>query len=333
MKRRAVLTMLGASAVALPWTAHAQQTERMRRIAMLSGGSGSDPALQQRTAAFLDELRRLGWSDESLQVDVRYCGNDFKLFRTSAAELVSLKPDVFFAVATASVIAAQEQTSTIPIIFVAVTDPVERGFVASLAHPAGNITGFSNYFETSTGGKWLELLREIAPGIARILLLGYANTDSATNVFEVYRRAILAAGSSLSLPVTLAPVRSDADVEAAIASFAGGPASGIIVIPDNFTSVHRAAIIRASLVHRVPALYPFTYFVGDGGLISYGINRDDQNRRAASYVDRILRGARPADLPVQNPTKFDLAINLKTAKAMGLTVPPLLLARADEVIE
>ena len=328
--RRKLIAALGGAAVAWPLAARAQQADRMRRVGVLEARTADDREGQARLATFLQGLQELGWTDgRNVRIDYRWAAADADRSRTYAAELVALAPDVILASASASVAALLQTTRTVPIVFVNVIDPVGAGFVTRLARPGGNATGFTP-FEYSLSGKWLELLKEIAPNLTRIAIL--RDPAIATGIGQ------FAAIQAMALPsfgVELSPidVRDGGEIERDIAAFARELNGGLIVTASSGAVVRRELIIMLAARHRLPAVYPFRYFVTSGGLISYGPDPTDQFRRAAGYVDRILKGEKAADLPVQSPTKYELAINLKTAKALGLTVPPLLLARADEVIE
>ena len=329
MKRREFITLLGGAAM-WPTGVRAQGTERMRRIGVLVGSAESDPESMPRVTAFGRGLTELGWvSGRNVLIDYRWAAGEYAHMQVLAKELVELQPDVLLASSTPVVAALGRETGTIPIVFVVVSDPIGSGFIESLARPGGNMTGFIN-IESSLGGKWLELLKETAPRISRVAVM--FNPDTALHA-EYYVRPFEVAASSLAVKPSTVPVRSVTDIEQAIFDLGRAPASGLIVLPDTFTTVHRRVIISAAANSNVPAIYPFRYMAGDGGLISYGVDLIDLYRRAAPYVDRILKGGKPADLPVQQPTKFEFAINLKTAKALGLDVPSALLARADEVIE
>ena len=325
MKRRELITLLGGAA-AWPLAARAQQPERMKRIGVLAGVGETDPELLARKAAFLQALRQLGWIDgRNAQIDYRPDGGDIS---KDAAELVALAPDVILATGSPSVSALQKATRTVPIVFVGVIDPVGAGFVASLARPAGNATGFT-WFEYGVSGKWLELLKEIAPRVRSAAVLRDPASPGGIGQFAAIQ------GVAPSLGVELRPVGVlDArEIERDVTAFAREPNGGVIVTISGFTIAHRDLISTLAARHRLPAVYPARYFVSSGGLLSYGPDTIDPYRRAAGYVDRILKGEQPADLAVQASTKFELVINLKTAKVLGLTVPPSLLARADEVIE
>jgi putative ABC transport system substrate-binding protein len=327
MKRREFITLVGAAA-AWPVAARAQQADRMRRIGVLMNLAADDPEGQVRLAAFRQALKQLGWNDGgNLWIDTRWSTPDD--IRRHAAELAALAPDLLLAANdTPTVAPLLQATRTVPIVFVNVIDPVGAGFVASLAQPGGNATGFTIY-EYSMSGKWLELLKEIAPRVTRAAVLRDPAVASGIGQFG----AIQAVAPSLGVELHPIDPRDDGEIERAITGFASRPNGGLVVTATNLAAIHRAAIIALAARHRLLAVYPYRFFVAAGGLISYGPDTVDQYRRAASYVDRILKGEKPADLPVQAPVKYELAINLKTAKALGLEVPPTLLARADEVIE
>jgi putative tryptophan/tyrosine transport system substrate-binding protein len=329
MRRRQLIAGLG-SVAAWPLAVRAQQQgDRVRRIGVLFGGDESDPAQKIYVSAFTQALADLGWTDgRNVRMDLRGGGGDINRIRALAQELVGLQPDIIVTRSTPATVAVQRETRTIPIVFVAVSDPVASGLVGRLDRPSGNITGFPT-FEASLGGKWLELLSEIAPGLKRAAIL--FNPDSVP--VSVYMPSFEAAARSLKVVLTTAPVHSDAEVETAIIALGREPGGGLVVMGDAFTVVHRAPIILAAARNNVSAVYGLSELVRDGGLLSYGPDQVDTTRRAASYVDRILRGAKLAELPVQLPTKFEMAVNLKTAKALGLTVPQSILLRADEVIE
>jgi putative tryptophan/tyrosine transport system substrate-binding protein len=330
MRRRELICLIGGAAVAWPLAARAQQADRMRRVGVLEARAADDREGQARLAVFLQGLQELGWTDgRNVRIDYRWAAADADRYRIYAAELVALSPDVILSSASASVAALLQTTRTVPIVFVNVIDPVGAGFVARLARPGGNATGFTP-FEYSLSGKWLELFKEIAPNLTRIAIL--RDPALATGIGQFAAIQAMAPSSS---GVELSPidVRDPGEIERDVAAFARESNGGLIVTASSGAIVHRELIIMLAARHRLPAVYPFRYFVTSGGLISYGPDPTDQFRRAAGYVDRILKGEKAADLPVQSPTKYELAINLKTAKALGLTMPPSLLARADQVIE
>jgi putative ABC transport system substrate-binding protein len=330
MRRRELICLIGGATVAWPLAARAQQADRMRRVGVLEARAADDREGQARLAAFLQGLQELGWTDgRSVRIDYRWAAADTDRSRIYAAELVALAPDVILASASQSTAAFLQITHTVPIVFVNVVDPVGAGFVARLARPGGNATGFTP-FEYSLSGKWLELLKEIAPNLTRIAILRDPAMAAGIGQF-----AVIEAMAPPSFGVELSPidVRDGGKIERDIAALARESNGGLIVTASSAASIHRELIIMLAARHRLPAVYPFRYFVTTGGLISYGPDPTDQFRRAAGYVDRILNGERPTDLPVQASTKFELAVNLKTAKALGLNVPPAVLARADEVIE
>ena len=331
MRRREFITLLSGAAVAWPRAARAQQADRMRRVGVLESRAADDPEGRARLAVFAQGLRELGWTEGcNVRIDYRWsaAGNADR-YRTYAAELVALAPDVILASASVSVAALLHTTRTVPIVFVNVIDPVGAGFVASQARPGGNATGFT-LFEYSLSGKWLELFKEIGPNLTRIAILRDPAIAAGIGQF-----AVIQAMAPPSLGVELSPIdeRDGSEIERDIAAFARAPNGGLIVTASQGAVANRELIITLAARHRLPAVYPFRYFVTSGGLISYGPDTTEQYRRAPGYVDRIFKGEKAADLPVQAPTKYELAINLKTAKALGLTVPPLLLARADQVIE
>jgi putative ABC transport system substrate-binding protein len=330
MRRREFITLLGGAA-AWPSAARAQQAEGMRRIAVLLGWSESNPEFRSWIATFAEGLARLGWVDgRNVQMDVRWTRGDVRRMQTFAKELVELQPDVVFASTTPVMAALQRETRTLPIVFVVVADPVGSAFVAGLPRPGGNITGFINV-EPEMGGKWLEMLKEIVPRMSRVAMM--FNPDTAPGGGAFFLNPFEAAARSLAVEPITVRVRSDAEIEAGITSL-GREQAGLVLQSDSFLAVHQETVISLAARNNVPAVgADFPGFAKAGGLLSYGANFPDIFRRAASYVDRVLRGANPSDLPVQQPTKFELVINLKTAKALGLTVPPSLLATADEVIE
>jgi putative tryptophan/tyrosine transport system substrate-binding protein len=330
MKRREFITLLGGAAAAWPLAARAQQPERMRRIGVLMGYSESDAEAQAWIAIFLLGLKQLGWIEgRNIQFDYRWAGGNVERMESYAAELAAFNPDLVLAGSTPALAALWHQTRTIPIVFVNVADPVEQGFISTLAHPGRNITGFTS-LEFSMGAKWVETLKEISPSLARIALL--YNPETAP-YFASFLPSIESAASSLSVKTLPTPVHSAAEIETAIKTVADRSSSGLIVVPSAFATIHRETIISRAAQFRLPAVYGFGYYAASGGLIAYGIDVLDMYRRASAYVDRILNGTNAGDLPVQAPNKFQLVINLKTAKAFGLDVPATLLARADEVIE
>ena len=329
MKRRDFITLLGGAALTWPLAARAQQPERTRRIGVLQSLAADDPEGQARLAAFAQGLQQAGWTiGRNVQIDTRWAAGDAERFRRYAAELVALAPDVILAVGAAAVGPLQQATRTVPIVFVNTSDPVGAGFVESLARPGGNATGFLLY-EYGTSGKWLELLKEIAPRVTRVAVL----RDSALAAGTGQLGAIQAVAPSFGVELRPVDVRDAPEIERAVAAFARASDGGLIVTGSTLALVHRDLIVTLAAQHKLPAVYFQRVFVTSGGLISYAPDQIDQFRRAGGYVDRILNGEKPADLPVQAPTKLELVINLKTAKALGLVVPPTLLARADEVIE
>jgi ABC-type uncharacterized transport system substrate-binding protein len=328
LKRRQFITLLGG-ATAWPLGARAQQRERMRLIGVLTNLTEHDPEERRRVAAFTQALLKLGWQDgRNVQIDYRRTDGDAERTRRYAAELVALAPDAIVAVGAATTAALQQATRTVPVVFVLLPDPVGAGVVESLSRPGGNATGFTTY-EYGISGKWLELLKEIAPRVTQAAVLRDAATSSGPAQFA----AIQAVAPSLGIEVNAIGVRDAGEIERSISTFARLPMRGLIVTGSALTAVHHDLIVTLAARHKLPAVYFQRFFVTAGGLISYGGNYADQFRRAAEYVDRILKGEKPADLPVQAPTKYELTINLKTAKALGLDLPFSLLARADEVIE
>jgi len=328
LRRREFIAGLGGAA-AWPLAARTQQRDRVRRIGMLMPYDENDPVAKTVVSAFIQALADLGWTDgRNVRMDLRWAGGDINRMRALARELVGLQPDIIVPYGTPATAAVQGETRTIPIVFASVADPVASGIVARLDRPNGNITGFG-ILEPSLGGKWLELLSEIAPGRNRVALIFNPDTSTAS----AYMPSLETVARSLKVVPIIAHVHSDAEIETAIVALGREPRGGLVVMPDAFTDVHREAIILAAARNNVPTVYHLSTFVRDGGLLSYGTDRVDSFRRAATYVDRILRGAKPAELPVQFPTKFEMVVNLKTARALGLNVPTSLLARADEVIE
>ena len=329
MKRREFVGLLGGTLAAWPLTARAQQAERLRRIGVLSGGSAGDPEIRARIAAFVQGLAQLGWTDSrNVRIDYRWGEANADDIRNHAAELVALAPDVLLTAGGPAVERLLQATRAVPIVFVITPDPVGSGIVESLSRPGGNATGFMQ-FEYNLCAKWLELLKEIAPGVTRAAVLRDAATPSGIGQFAV----IQSVAPSLGMEVIPINVRDAPQVERAVMAFARTGNGGLIVTASALTAIHRKLFVELAAQHKLPAVYNGRQFVAGGGLISYGTDFVDQYRRAAGYVDRILKGEKPADLPVQAPTTYELVINLKAAKALGLTVPPMLLARADEVIE
>jgi putative ABC transport system substrate-binding protein len=329
MKRREFITLLGGGTVVWPLAVRAQQGERMRRIGVLMPQAADDPEYQARLAAFLQGLQELGWTvGRNVRIDYRWGAGDAERIRRYAAELAALAPDIILATGASTVGPLQQATRTVPIVFVNVTDPVGGGFIASLARPGGNATGFS-FFEYGMSGKWLELLKEIAPRVTRAAVIRDLTTAAGSGQLG----ALQAAAPSFGVELSPIDARDASDIERVVMEFARSSNGGLIVTSGPWIIVHRELIITLAARHRLPAIYPFRFFVTGGGLISYGPDSSDPYRRAAGYVDRILKDEKPADLPVQAPTKYELAINRKTAKALGLTVPLSMLGRADEVIE
>jgi len=329
MQRREFITLLGGVATAWPFAALAQQADRVRRIGVFMNLAANDPEASKEMAAFLGGLQELGWiRGGNLQIEYRWGAGDSKLYPRYAAELVALAPDIMLASGGTTVGALQQATSTVPIVFVNVTDPVNRGLVSSLARPGGNASGFIQ-FEYSLSGKWLELLKQIAPGVTRAAVIRDPSEFSGVGQFA----AIQTVAQSLGVEVNPVDARAAGEIERTVTAFARGSNSGLIVTASGAAAGHRKLIITLAARYRLPAVYSYRFDVADGGLISYGPDVVDQFRRAAGYVDRILKGEKPADLPVQAPTKYQLVINLKTAKALGLDIPQTILSRADEVIE
>jgi putative ABC transport system substrate-binding protein len=330
MQRREFITILGGSVAAWPHAALAQQADRMRRIGVLFGSAADDPESQARIAAFSQELAQLGWADgRNVRIDTRWATTNPDDIRRHAAELAALAPDVILgATGTLTVAPLLQATRIVPIVFVVVIDPVGGGFVTSLARPGGNATGFT-IFEYGMSAKWLELLKEIAPRVTRAAVLRDPAIASGIGQFA----GIQAVAPSLGVELSPVDVGDAPEIERAVTAFARSGNGGLIVTSSSLASRHRDLIITLAARHKLPAVYAGRWFVADGGLLSYGPDYVDQFRRAAGYVDRILKGEKPSDMPVQAPTKYELVINLKTAKALGLELPPTLLARADEVIE
>jgi putative tryptophan/tyrosine transport system substrate-binding protein len=326
MKRREFITLICGAVAACPLAARGQQTERVRRIGVLMPFGIDNPEGQARITAFLQELQQLGWTEgRNLHVEYRWDTGDL---RKAARELVTLSPDVILASATPAVAALQQATQTVPIVFAQVADPVSAGFVASLAKPGGNVTGFTN-FDYGIGAKWLELLKEIAPQVTRVGVIRDPAVTASIGQFA----AIQSAAGSFGVEVSPLGGHDARDIEHTVTEFARGSNGGLIAVATPLSVNNRALIISLAARHRLPTVYPYRTFAADGGLLSYGSDSIDPHRQAAGYVDRILKGEKPADLPVQSATKFEPVINLKTAKALGLTVPPSLLSRANEIIE
>jgi putative ABC transport system substrate-binding protein len=328
LRRREFIAALGGAA-AWPLAARAQQGDRVRRIGVLMPFDENDSESKRRYSAFTQALADLGWTyGRNVRMDLRWAGGDTNRIRALAQELVRLQPDIIVTDSTPATAALQRETRTIPIVFANLSDPVGSGFVPGLNQPGGNITGFAN-FEATLAGKWLELLSEIAPGLKRAAIM--FNPDTAP--VSIFMPSFETAARSLKVAPITAPVRSDAEIETAIIALGREPRGGLVVMPDVFTDVHRVPIILAAARNNVAAVYGISVFARDGGLLSYGVDLVDNFRRAATYVDRILRGEKPGDLPVQLPTKFEMVVNRKAATALGLAVPPSILLRADEVIE
>jgi ABC-type uncharacterized transport system substrate-binding protein len=329
VNRREFITLLGGAAAAWPLAARAQQGERMRRIGVLINFASDDVEGQARLTAFREGLRQLGWTEGgNVRIDTRWAAGDPDRYRQYVAELLALAPDVILAISSAALASLLQATRTVPIVFTTVADPVGAGYVDSLARPGGNATGFV-LWEYSIAAKWLELLKEIAPQVTRAVVFRESALAAGPGQFGV----IQAAAPSLGVDLRVADLRDAREIERAVTTFAQGSNGGLIVTGSPGALSHRTLIVALATRHRLPAVYSARVFPADGGLVSYGPDPVDQFRRAAGYVDRILKGEKPADLPVQAPTKYELVINLKTARALGLDVPPMLLARADEVIE
>jgi ABC-type uncharacterized transport system substrate-binding protein len=329
MRRREFITLLGGTAAAWPLTASAQQPDRMRRMGVLIAVPENNAEQQEWVAAFMEALTKFGWNaGVNIHIEYRWSAGDNVRTQTYAAELVSLMPDVIFAQGTPVTMALKSATRTVPIVFVNVTDPVSSGLVESLAHPGGNLTGFTN-FEYSMGGKWLELMKDIAPSVRRIAII--LNPDSVAT--RPLLNSIEFAAKTFDFEVIKVAVHDAGEIEREIGKLGAEKNIGLMALPDFIPLANRELIIALAMRYGMPSIFPFRIFATTGALMSLGIDTNDLFRRAASYVDRVLRGAKPQDLPIQAPTIFQLVINLKTAKALGLTVPPSLLARADEVIE
>jgi putative ABC transport system substrate-binding protein len=328
IRRREFIAALGGAIAAWPLAARAQQGDRVRRIGVLMPYDENDPLATTYLSTFTQALAGLGWTDgRNVPMDLRWGGDDINRIRALAQELVGLKPDIIVTTSIAATAAVQRETRAIPIVFAA-GDPVASGIVPRLNQPGGNITGFAN-LEASLGGKWLELLSEIAPGLKRVAIMFNPDTAPAS----AYMPSLETAARSLKIEPIIASVHSDVEIETAITAIGREPGGGLVVMPDVFLNAHRASLILAAVRNNVPAVYSLSTYAKDGGLLSYGVDQVDLFRRAATYVDRILRGEKPGDLPVQFPTKFEMVLNLKTAKALGLAVPPSILLRATEVIE
>jgi putative tryptophan/tyrosine transport system substrate-binding protein len=328
VRRREFITLLGGAAAAWQLAARGEAAERVRRIGVLVGFADDDPEIKRRLAAFRRGLEDLGWSEgRNTHIDIRYSPAGARV-QALANELVTLKPDVILADTTTMAAAVQRQTPVIPIVFVGVSDPIGSGFIASLARPGGNLTGLLLY-EQGITGKWLAMLKEFAPNLARAALI----TNPKTTPSEYFLRSAMAAAPALAIDIVSSQVENAADIARSIESFARTPGTGLVLPPDSTIVSNREVVVALAAQHHLPAVYALRIFVAVGGLMSYGTDRVDEYRRSASYVDRILRGAKPSDLPVQAPTRYETAINLKAAKALGLDVPPMMLAIADEVIE
>jgi putative ABC transport system substrate-binding protein len=329
LRRREFMAALGGAAAAWPLAARAQQGNRVRRIGVLMPGDENDPVYKPRLSALTQALADFGWSDgRNVRIDLRWAGADTNRMRALAQELVGLQPDIIVTNTTPATVAVQRETRTIPIVFVNVGDPVASGIVARLDRPSGNTTGFAD-LEASLGGKWLEMLSEIAPGLKRAAIMFNPDTSAASRFVPSFETA----ARTLKVEPIIAHIHSDVEIDTAIIALGREPGGGLVVIPEVFAVAHRAPIISAAARNNVPAVYALSEFVKAGGLLSYGVDQVDPLRRAATYVDRILRSEKPSELPVQLPTKFEMAVNLKTAKALGLVIPPSIWLRADEVIE
>jgi putative ABC transport system substrate-binding protein len=330
MKRREFVAGL-CGAAAWPLAARAQRSGRIRRIGILSAFAETDPTNAALVGDNLEALSHLGWDNgRNVRIDQRWAGGDASRMQILAKELIELQPDLIIGITTPATAALQRETRTIPIVFLTVSDPVGSGFVASLPRPGGNITGFIN-IEASMASKWLALIKEIAPGVDRAAVM--FNPDTAPGRGEYYLTSFQSAAKSLAIEPITAHVRSDADIEQVITSLGREPGGGLVITSDSFMTVHRATVIALTIQHKVPVIFDVASFAKEGGLLQYGPSYPELFRRAASYVDRILRGEKPGDLPVEVPTKFELVVNLKTARALGLAVPNTLLVAADEVIE
>jgi putative ABC transport system substrate-binding protein len=330
MRRREFVAGLGAAAAVWPFAARAQQPDRMRKLGVLSGSAENDPNNRTWLSALDVGLQSLGWNEgQNIRIERRYAPGDINRMRTYAKELVVLQPDLILVTSTPAARALMQETRTIPILFTNISDPLGTGLVSSLATPGGNATGFTN-FEFTMGGKWLQIMKDMVPGIKRMALMFNPETAPYS---EGYVRSFQVAADSFAVEPIPAPVHDSDEIERVLIAQARDPGGSMMVIPDSFTVLNRERIISLSARYRLPTIYPYRVFAVDGGLIVYGTDITDLYRRSASYADRILRGARTGELPVQQPTKFELVVNLKTAKALGLVVPPALLAIADTVIE
>ncbi len=332
MRRRDFLGVIAGSSAAWPLAARAQQPARLRRIGLVTGMQETDPQGRLNLSALQKGLRERGLNDgQNLQLDIRFGMNDAEKIRAAVTSILANSPEVIVAHGTSIAGALRQQTQTVPVVFTVVSDPVGSGFVQSFSRPGGNLTGFTNFLEPSLAAKWVELLKEIAPGVSRVGIL--YNPQLAAGGGLYFAQPVEASAVALGVKPIRLPVQTSADVEQVIDKFAQEPGGGLISPPDSTILAHRDLILELTARHMVPAVYPYRFFLTSGGLMSYGMDYADVFRRAAEYVDRILKGENPAELPVQAPTKFELVINLKTVKALGLTVPPTLLARADEVID
>jgi putative tryptophan/tyrosine transport system substrate-binding protein len=332
MQRREFITLLGGAALTRPHAARAQQAERIRRIGVIMQMAEKDPQAQLNVLAFQKGLLARGLNiGQNLRIDYRFGTASVETIHTAVVDILATSPDVILAHGTAVTAGLQKQTQSVPVVFTVVSDPVGSGFVQSFARPGGNLTGFTNFLEPSMAAKWVELLKEIAPGVSRIGIL--FNPQMAADGGIYFARPVETSAAALGVKTVRLPVQTPADINQAINAFAQELGGGLIAPPDSTTLPHRDLILVLAARHGLPAIYPYRFFLTSGGLMSYGMDYADVFRRAAEYVDRILKGEKPADLPVQAPTKYELVINLKTAKALGLEVPPMLLARADEVIE
>ena len=332
MRRREFILAFGGAAAALPLAARTQTLDVTKRIGVLSPYPESDKTIQAHLALLRSALEQFGWREgHNLGIDYRWTGGDIDRLAPLARELVELRPNALFVISTPGAVAAMRTTRTIPIVFVMASDPVGDGLVASIAHPGGNVTGFTNGLEESIGGKWIQILREVAPSVTRFGIMYNPGTASGGGAY--YMRWVKRAADTLQVRIIPTLIENADGIDAAFQTLAREADGGMLVVADATTTANRARIIALAARLRVPAIYPFRFFAEEGGLVSYGIEVGDVYRRAAAYIDRILRGATSAELPVQAPTKFDLVVNLKTANALGLRVPPTLIVRADEVIE